>query len=238
MASGSASPDSTLFLQAESFYRYRFDWPATAARSYLAQALATTLEFAPLVAMASQNGMLDLRLRTYDGAAQLYEAMLSRYPTSRLRPLALYRLGWAYRCASAEGFSGTTDRAFKGIMADPTAGDLGPLAAEAVRVPWKSQDKAIAWSIIPGAGQIYTGKTWNGIGRLTIALAFTSAIVVPAVIVARNRALDWKSVTVATVGIVGLQVTYTTAYQAAQRDALDFNERQEAAFEDAHPNAP
>ena len=238
LAAGPPGPDTTLFLQAESMYRYRFDWQEISTGAYAAQALATAIEFAPLEILAGENGMLDLRRTSYDGAAQLYEALLQRHPASPLRPLALYRLGWTYRCTDLEGFPRSSDQAFRQLAADPHAGALAPLATEALRLPWKSQDKAVAWSIIPGAGQMYTGKTWNGIGRLTIALGFTAAIVVPTVVMARRWALDWKSVAIATVGIVGLQVTYTTAYQAAQRDALQFNERQEAAFEAAHPDAP
>jgi hypothetical protein len=42
----------------------------------------------------------------------------------------------------------------------------------------------------------------------------------------------------AVVGIVGLQVTYTTSYRDAQRALVDFDERQEAGYEAAHPAAP
>jgi hypothetical protein len=41
-----------------------------------------------------------------------------------------------------------------------------------------------------------------------------------------------------TLGFIGLQVVYTTSYQDAQRAALEYDERQEAAFMAAHPAAP
>jgi hypothetical protein len=39
-------------------------------------------------------------------------------------------------------------------------------------------------------------------------------------------------------GIILLDVAYTTAYQDALRAAVQFNERQETAFEAQHPEAP
>jgi hypothetical protein len=55
---------------------------------------------------------------------------------------------------------------------------------------------------------------------------------------AHERELDWRGVTISIVGVVGLQVSYTAAFQDAQRAAMEWNERQEAAFEAAHPDTP
>ena len=60
----------------------------------------------------------------------------------------------------------------------------------------------------------------------------------PLVMAARGHALGWQGVAVSTAGLIGLQVSYTTAYQDAQRAALEFDERDEAAFFAAHPAAP
>jgi hypothetical protein len=84
----------------ESFYRYRFGLRLHGARSLAAQVAAAAIDFGPLSVLAAGNGIADLRLTAYDGAAQLYEAQLERYPSGKLAPLALYRLGWAYRSRS------------------------------------------------------------------------------------------------------------------------------------------
>jgi hypothetical protein len=39
-------------------------------------------------------------------------------------------------------------------------------------------------------------------------------------------------------GFIGLQVSYTLAFQDAQRGAIRFNEREEEAFGKRHPEAP
>ncbi|HUJ28896.1 MAG TPA: hypothetical protein VLW85_22905 [Myxococcales bacterium] len=87
---------SGLFLQAESFYRYRRAISSLHdARSYALQAVAAALDCGPFSALASANGVADLRLAVRDGAARLYEAHLARLPRSKLAPLALWRLGWS-----------------------------------------------------------------------------------------------------------------------------------------------
>src|SRR6266446_1432241 len=96
--------ERALFLQAESFYRYRFETPPHNTMSYLAEGAAVITDFPALQSLAGSFDLVDLRLRASDSAIQLWETLLSRYPQTTLRPLTLYRLGWAYRNASAAGF--------------------------------------------------------------------------------------------------------------------------------------
>jgi len=233
-----ASPaEAALFLQAESFYRYRWTLQLHDGRAYALQTAAAVLDFGPFSALASGNGIGDLRLQAYDGAAQLFEAHLARFPQSALAPLALWRLGWAYRAGQTEAFPRGSDAVFTELIRrdDPL---LSPLAAEARAAPWKSQDTAVALSVLPGLGQIYAGETLNGVVRMVLAAGFTALMVAPLAIAARQGSLGWQRLAVSTAGFIGLQVVYTTAYQDAQRAALEYDEREEAAFLAAHPSAP
>jgi TM2 domain-containing membrane protein YozV len=232
--SGPPAPDETLFLQAEALYHYRFELRRPSAATYGERAVAAFVEFSPLNALAASQGIDDLRLAAYNGAAQLYEAVLLRYPDTKLRPLVLWRLGWTYRSTSIGGFPRDSDAAFDALHAS----SLASLAAEARRLPWKSQNSAVAWSVIPGAGQMYAGQVGRGFVYLGVAAAFTAAIVVPVVLMAENREVSAVGIGITLFGIVGLQVTYTDAYQDAQRAALEFNERHEEAFDARHPEAP
>ena len=66
-------------------------------------------------------------------------------------------------------------------------------------------------------------------------------IVVPAGIAYERRhdlswSRDWPLILIGAVTI--LTSDYSSSYADAQRAVLDFNEQHEAAFEDAHPDAP
>lgn len=233
----SSPAEAALFLQAESFYRYRWSLHLHDSRSYALQIVAATLDFGPFSALAASNGVSDLRLQIYDGAAQLYEAHLARFPQGPLAPLALWRLGWAYRAGVVDGFPRGSDEVF-GQLAKSDDPLLAPLAAEALRTPWKSQDRAVGLSVLPGLGQIYAGETANGVVRLVLAAGFATLFAVPLVVAARQGSLGWQRLLASTLGFIGLQVVYTTSYQDAQRAALEFDERAEAAFMAAHPAAP
>lgn len=233
------APDTVLWLQAESFYRYRFDLDTPRSTgSYVAQLAAAATDFAPLLVAASEEGMMDLRLHAYDGAAQLYEELLARYPDSRYRPLALYRLGWAYRSTLTEGFPRDSARALEQLQREYPDAPVAVLVPQLQDVPWKSQNTASVLSLIPGAGQMYVGETANGLARLGLSLGFAALAVVPLVSLAQERHLRWVPIILSTAGFAGLQVSYTAAYQDAQRAVLQFNERQEAAFAASHPEAP
>ncbi len=231
------APDEVLFLQAESFYFYRTELPrGPSLESYLAQAGAAVTDFAALNVLAASQGSLELRLRAYDGAARLYSTLSTRYPQSALRPLALYRLGWACRSTSDEDCR--SDESFQASWRDHPDSPLAERARQAVRVPSKSLGVATAWSILPGAGQIYVGEALNGTVRLSIAAAFGALSLVPIIAMVSERKFGWVPTALSFVGLVGLQVTYTTSYQDAQRAVLDFNEREEAAFEATHRPSP
>ncbi len=233
------APDEGLFLQAESFHAYRFHLRRSrSVESYLAQTLAAFTDFAPLTVIAASQGIFDLRLRAYDGAAQLYQALVAGYPASALRPLALYRLGWACRSTSDDGFPCASRDAFAALERDDPSSPLADLARDAARVPSRSLDRATLWSILPGAGQIYAGEVLDGTVRLSVAAAFGALALVPLVGMVRARRFGWFPTALSLAGVVGLQVTYTTSYQDAQRAVLDFNERHEAAFVAGHPGAP
>jgi hypothetical protein len=233
------APDAVLWLQAESLYRYRFDVDgARPTASYVVQLAAAATDFAPFLVAASSEGMMDLRLHAYDGAAQLYEALLTRHPDSPYRPLALYRLGWAYRSTLSEGFPRDSAGALEQLRRDYPGSPVAALAPQVQCVPWKSHDTAALLSLIPGAGQLYVGETANGLVRLGVSLGFATLAVVPLVSLAHERRLRWLPILLSTAGFAGLQVSYTAAYQDVQRAVLQFNERQEATFASLHPEAP
>lgn len=245
LVAGSLAPedDQVIFLQAEGLFRYRFAPPGKSFGSYLAQTAASAIDLPVLDSLAGALDLYSLRLRTNDGAVQLWETLLARSPTTPLRPLALYRLGWAYRNSLASGLPGTSDLAFDELIAKHASSALAPLAVLARRVPWKSPATATAWSIVPGLGQIYAGETRNGIVRLSIALAATSMIAVPAALAYERRGElswghDWPLLVTGIAGAIILTSDYSSSYQDALRAALDYNERSEAQFEDQHPTAP
>jgi|GEM_PF-3448645 len=77
--------ESTLFLQAESFYRYRFEPPTRGMASYLAEAAAAITDFPAFQSLASALELQDLRYRASDSAVQLWESLLARYPRTNLK---------------------------------------------------------------------------------------------------------------------------------------------------------
>lgn len=103
--------ERVLFVQAEGFYLYRYKPPTRSTGAYLAEAAASITDFPAFQSLAGSLNLLDLRLRAPDSAIQLWETLLTRCPQTTLRPLALYRLGWAYRNASAEGWLRWSHRA-------------------------------------------------------------------------------------------------------------------------------
>ena len=232
------SEDKALFLQAESYYRYRLELQKPSARSLATKAIAATTDFAPLSVWAASTEINQLRMQSYNGAAQLYEAFLDRYPNSNLSVLAFYRLGWVYRNVSIEGYPRNEREAFEALIRKYPTSPYAPLAQEIMSIPFKSQGKATAWSLIPGAGQMYVGEWRLGAVHLSIATAFAAISIVPPIIMVKNQKLDWLGLGISLAGIVGLQVSYTIAYQDAQHRAINFNEHKEMEFENKHPEAP
>lgn len=232
-----------MFLQAEALFRYRFESGRRSTGAVFAELAASATDLPMLESVAGSLDLYALRLQVSDGAIQLWETLLDRSPKTPLRALTLYRLGWAYRNVMATGFPGSSNVVFDALIAQHRDSPLAPLAAAAKQVPYKLSRTATAWSIIPGAGQLYAGEYGNGALRLGVALAAATAVIVP-VTIAYERSGDlawnddWPLLVSGIVGATVLAIDYTTSYKDALRAVLEYNERHEAAFEDAHPDAP
>jgi tetratricopeptide (TPR) repeat protein len=233
-----------MFLQAESFYRYRFDPPPRHVFNYMTQVAAAVTDFPALQAVSGSLDLAELRLRSYDAAIHIWETLLEQYPQTQLRPLALYRLGWAYRSGSALGFPHESgDEAFNDLIEEYPKSPLVPITREALKVSWKSKKAATGWSIVPGLGQMYVGRYGSGAIRLAVALVAAAMVIVPSVIAIQRGAdltwsHDWPLLATSLGGLIILSIDYTTAYQDALQGVVLWNERCEAAFDAAHPDAP
>jgi hypothetical protein len=239
-----SEPERTLFLQAEAFYNYRFGYPRRGVLGYLAQAAAAVTDLPALQSLAGSLDLIDLRLRAYDGAVHLWESLLLQYPDGALRPLALYRLGWAYRSAGAEGLPRANgDEAFDLLIREHPDSPLAGWSKEAKTIAWKSKSKATAWSIVPGLGQMYVGEYGNGAVRLIVALGSAAMVLAPTALAIERReelswGRDWPLLLTGVVGLIGLSFDYTAAYQDALRGVVRFNEVREQEFARRHPEAP
>jgi hypothetical protein len=242
-ASLAPADDQAMFMQAEALFRYRFEFPHRSAGAVIAELAASATDLPMFEALAGSLDLSELRLRTSDGAIQLWETLLARSPNSPLRPLTLYRLGWAYRNNMVSGFVGDSDVVFDALVRLYPTSPLAPLAKAARKTEWKSPKVASAWSILPGAGQIYAGEYGSGAIRLGIAAIGATAVIAPAVLAYEHNGdltwnHDWPLLVTGIVGATVLAIDYTNSYRNALRAALEFNERQEADFEAAHPDAP
>jgi hypothetical protein len=240
-----ASPDEKLrFMQAETFYRYRFVIPARSLGGHLALAAAVLIELPVFQSLSGSLDLLDLRLRSYDAATQLWESLLAERPATPLRPLLLYRLGWSYRSTGVAGLPRESgDEAFDLLIQDHPGSPLADAARAAKQVPWKSKSTATGLSLIPGLGQMYVGEILNGTIRLGVALASAAMIVVPIVVAYQRRddltwGNDWPLLATGLTGLFVLSIDFTTAYRDAIRGVVQFNERAEERFERDHPDAP
>jgi hypothetical protein len=231
------------FVMAEAMFRYRFAAPDRSPASYLAEIGASIIDVPALESLAGSLDLYSLRLKTNDGAVQLWETLLAQHPDTPLGAFALYRLGWAYRKAIVSGLPRTSERAFDDLVALHPASPLVPLAKAAKRVSWKSPGTATAWSLIPGAGQFYAGHYGSGAIRLAIAIAAATAVVLPAVIAYERRdnlswSGDWPLIVSGVVGGTVLTVDYSHSYEDALRDVIEIDDRREAEFEAEHADAP
>ena len=237
-------PERQLFMQAEGFYRYRFQAPPRNVASTVAVVAAAVTDLPAFQALAGSLDLIDLRLRGADGAIHLWETLLVRDPNTRLKPLTLYRLGWAYRNAGASGLPRESgDAAFDELTAFAPGSPLAVLAAAARREPWKSKDTATGLSLIPGLAQFYLGHALSGMVRLTIGLGSVAMIAVPIYVAYQRRtelswSNDWPLLVTGLGGLVLLSVDYTVSYQDAMAGVVEFNDRVEADFEARHPEAP
>ena len=239
----SSEAERRLFMMAESFYRYRFDVPRPQLKAYLAQTAAVVTELPAFQELSAALDISYLRLKSYDGAAQLWETLIAAYPSSPLRPLALYRLGWAYRSTSVAGLPRDSDAAFAEVIRAEPDSELGALAREARQTPWKSQDVAMAYSLFPGLPQLYVGRYVEGSIRIAVGLASMAAVAVPVVLaIERGGALsfshDWPLLLTGSLGLLVLTIDYAGSYQEGVHSVVEHNERQEALFERMRPNAP
>ncbi len=240
--SKASSEEKALFLQAESFYQYRFEPPERSGAAYLTEMAAAITDFPAFQSLAGSLSLLELRLRSSDGAIQLWETLLVHHPETELRPLTLYKLGWAYRYAGAEGLPHqSSDEVFEQLMKEKPNSKLAALAVEAKQVPWKSKEIATSRSLIPGLGQIYVGDTKSGVIRLSIAALAAAAIIYP-ITVATQRGQesnnDWSLLALGLGGLITLSIDYTTSYEDAMRGVVQWNERQESEFNRKNLNAP
>lgn len=236
-------PEKAMFIQAESFYRYRFQPPLKGMTSYLAEAAATIMDFPAFQALAGALDVGDLRLRSTDGAVQLWETLLLRYPRSELRPFVLYRLGWAYRNIGITGLPRTSPEAFEELIHDYPESRLAALGKVARETSWKSKDIAASRSVIPGLGQLYVGETKNGVVRISIATAAATAILIPTYIASQHKTSlnwkkDWSLLASGLIGLITLSWDFTSSFEDAMRAVVDFNEREEIIFNKAFPLAP
>jgi hypothetical protein len=239
-----APADHQLFMQAEGFYRYRFEPPPRNVASTLAVVAAAITDLPAFQALAGSLDLLDLRLRGADGAIHLWETLLARNPGTPLKPLTLYRLGWAYRNAGASGLPRESgDSAFDELTTFAPGSPLAVLATAAKRAPWKSKDTATGLSLIPGLGQFYLGHTLSGTIRLAIGLGSLAMIAVPIYVAYERRqdlswSHDWPLLVTGLGGLILLSIDYTVSYQDAMAGVVEFNDRVEADFEARHPEAP
>jgi len=233
-----------LFMQAEGFYRYRFQAPPRNAASIAAVVAGVITELPVLQALAGSLDLQELRLRGPDGAIHLWETLLTRDPQTTLKPLTLYRLGWAYRNAGVAGLPRESgDAAFDELIASAPGSPLVPLALPAKQEPRKRKAPAAGLSLVPGLGQFYLGHALSGTVRLAIGLASVAMIAVPIyVAVQRGSDLswshDWPLLVTGLAGLVVLSVDYTLSYQDAMAGVVEFNDRVEAGFEARHPESP
>ena len=243
-AQGAPAAETTLMIQAESLYRYRFAPPGRGFGSYAAEFAAAATELPVFQAMSGSLDIYDLRLRAPDGAVQLWESYLARYPGGAFRPLALYRLGWAYRSVAAAGLPrGSGDEAFAQLRREAPGSPLVAFADAAKDLNWKSKDAAAAWSLVPGLGQMYVHRYGAGSVFLLIAAAAAAMTITPVAVAYDRRhdltwGHDWPLLAVGVGGLLVLSLDYTAAYQSAVARVVEWNDRLEESFEDAHPDAP
>ncbi len=227
-----------LFMQAEGFYRYRFLPSERSTGKYLAEAAAAITDFPGFQSLAGSLGLQELRFRAPDSAVQLWETLLELHPQTRLRPLTLYRLGWAYRSVGTQGLPRSSPEAFNELIKEQPNSSLAAFAKEAKTVPWKSKETAAVRSLIPGFGQMYLGETRNGLVRLGIAVAALVAVAAPAYAAARGRHVSPLEVAAGLGGLIVLSFDFTSSYDDAVRGVVRWNERAESEFNRANPSAP
>jgi hypothetical protein len=230
-------------MQAEAFYQYRFAPLPKSSLSYAAEAAAAITDFPAFQSLAGSIGLQDIRYRSSDVAVQLWESLLHLYPKTSLRPITLYRLGWAYRNVGVTGLPRhNPNEAFDQLIKENPHSKLALLAIEAKKIPWKSKDIATSRSLLPGLGQLYVGKKKSGFIRMGIALASLATIIMPLQSISRRPGgtdfkRDWPLMGLSITGLIGLSFIYTNSYEDALQEVIQWNEKAENLFYHKHANA-
>jgi len=231
--------EKQLFLQAESFYQYRFSPPPKSSGKYLAEAASAITDFPGFQSLAGSLDMEDLRYRAPDSAVQLWETLLKEHPKTTLKPITLYQLGWAYRNVGAQGLPRSSpNEAFNELIQAEPNSDLAKLAQEAKQQPYKTKEEAGVRSIIPGLGQLYLGETQSGYTRLGIAFASLVAIAVPAYHAFKGNHNSVASTAIGLGGLITLSFDFTDSYEDAIHGVVRWNEKIESDFKQRYPSAP
>jgi hypothetical protein len=234
-----APSERSLFMQAEGFYQYRFLPPEKSTGKYFAEAAAAITDFPGFQSLAGSLDMEDLRFRAPDSAVQIWETLLELYPQTKLRPLTLYRLGWAYRNVGAQGLPRSSpSEAFDELINEQPSSSLAAFAKEAKTIPWKSKETAAIRSLIPGLGQMYLGESRNGLVRLGIAVASFLAAAAPVYAAAHGGHNSSLDVAAGIGGLIVLSFDFTSSYEDTMHGVVRWNERVESEFNRAHPSAP
>jgi len=235
----SSNSEKNLFLQAESFYQYRFLPPKKNTAKYLSEAASAITDFPGFQSLSGSLGFEDLRFRSSDSAVQLWESLLESYPKTKLKPLTLYRLGFAYQNVGAQGLPRSDpNEAFDELIKDYPDNSLAKLAKKAKVIPWKSKETAAVRSLIPGLGQIYLDDTKSGLTRLGIAAFALAAVALPVYKAAHHRRNSQLDVAAGLVGLIVLSFDFTSSFEDAMNGVVLWNEHVEAEFNIANPSAP
>jgi hypothetical protein len=231
--------EKSIFLQAEGFYQYRFTPPKKSTQRYLAEAASAITDFPGFQSLAGSLDMEDLRFRAPDSAVQLWETLLEQHPDTTLKPLTLYRLGWAYRNVGAQGLPRSLPNdAFNELIQKEPDSKLALLAIEAKKVPYKTKEDAGFYSLMPGMGQVYLDETQSGVSRMAVAVASLIAIVVPAYNALQGKHTSIASAALGLGGLITLSFDFTNSYEDAIHGVVRWNEKREHDFQLKHPTAP
>jgi hypothetical protein len=204
----------------------------------LAEAAAAITDFPGFQSLAGSLDLEDLRFRAPDSAVQIWETLLELHPQTKLRPLTLYRLGWAYRSVGAQGLPRSSPEAFDELIKEQPNSSLAAFAKKAETIPWKSKETAAVRSLIPGFGQMYLGETRNGLVRLGIAVAALLAVAAPVYAASHGGHTSSLDVAAGVVGLIVLSFDFTSSYDDAMRGVVLWNEHAESEFNLANPSAP
>ncbi len=232
------SAEANIFMQAEGFYQYRFTPPPESSAKYFAEAASAITDFPGFQSLAGSLDMEDLRFRAPDSAVQLWETLLQEYPDTKLKPITLYKLGWAYRNVGAQGLPRSSEKAFNELIREKPNSNLAILAKDAKEVPYKTKEEAGFRSIIPGMGQMYLGETQSGLTRLGIAIAGLIAVAVPVYNASHGHHGSLASTAIGLGGLITLSFDFTNSYEDAIHGVVRWNERAESEFQSRYPTAP